>query len=290
MRGPLAAVLALAAFTANAAEDSSPRWYLQVDNDLYFGTDRNYSSGLRVGRVAGAGEIQVEWGVLQEVYSPEGKYWAPGKDDRAPTSRLLLYGARHRLAPTFLETLELAAGVRGPSALGEEVTDMAHKWADAAKVDWSRQEGDEIDVQLSAVRSHAVGGFRLHYGAVVGNQQAFAHGGIEWRHGTGSAVAALSPLLRFAATPPPPAAAEAGWAMFAGASVRGIAHNPMIKRNYDPYGPELEPKRGVGRAAAGLAWVAGWGSLTFALAVDTREFDAQREPHAFGSLTLHVGF
>jgi hypothetical protein len=92
-------------------------------------------------------------------------------------------------------------GVRGPSALGEQVTEIAHKWADAAVVDWSRQEGDEIDVQLSAVRSHGIGSFHLHYGAAVGNQQAFAHGGIEWRHGTGSAVAALSPLLRFAATP-----------------------------------------------------------------------------------------
>lgn len=291
MRRAPAAVLALAALTASAADEvSASRWYLQMDNDFYFGTDRNYSSGLRLGRVTGVGEIQVEWGLLQEVYSPEGKYWAPGKDDRAPTARLLLYGARHRRAPASLETLELAAGVRGPSALGEQVTDIAHKWADAAKVDWSRQEGDEIDVQLSAARSHAIDGFHLHYGAVAGNQQAFAHGGIEWRHGTGAAGAALSPLLRFAATPPPPATAEPGWAVFAGASIRGIAHNAMIKRNYDPYGPELEPKRGVGRAAAGLAWVAGWGSLTFGLAVDTREFDAQREPHTFGSLTLHVGF
>jgi hypothetical protein len=65
--------------------------------------------------------------------------------------------------------------------------------------------------------------------------------------------------------------------MFAGASLRGVAHNAMIQRNYDPYGPELEPRHAIGRAAAGVAWVAGWGSLTFGLAVDTREFDAQRE-------------
>ena len=141
-----------------------------------------------------------------------------------------------------------------------------------------------------AVRSHSVGDFYLHYGAVVGNQQAFAHGGAEWRYGTGSAVAALSPLLRFAATPPPPSTAAPGWAVFAGASVRGIAHNAMIKRNYDPFGPELEPKHGVARAAAGVAWVWSCGAVTFGLAVDTREFDAQREVQAFGSLTAHVRF
>ena len=285
-----AAMVAMVAMSAGAQEQKpAPRWYLQMDNDLYFGTDRNYSSGLRLGRVAGTAEIQVEWGLLQEVYSPEGKYWNPGTDDRAPTARLLLYGARHRHAPSFFETLELAVGVRGPSALGEEVTDIAHKWADAAQVSWDRQEGDEIDVQLCAVRSHSFGDFHAHYGAVIGNQQAFAHGGIEWRHGTGAALAAYSPLFRYAATPPPAGAAP-GWAVFAGASVRGVAHNAMIKRNYDPFRPELEPRRGVARAGAGVAWVAGWGSLTFALAAESREFDAQREAHAFGSLTLHVGF
>ena len=286
------ALAALAAFAALAAEGAGTeaRWYLQMDNDFFFGTDRNYSSGLRVGRVAGEGEVQVEWGLLQEVYSPEGKYWVPGTDDRAPTARLLAYGARHRHTPSFFETLELAAGVRGPSALGEQVTDIAHKWADAAEVDWSRQEGDEIDVHFAAVRSHPVSGFLLHYGAVAGNQQAFAHGGIEWRHGTGAAVAALAPLLRYAATPPPPASSAPGWALFAGASVRAVAHNAMIERNYDPLGPELEPRRAVGRAAAGVAWVGSWGAVTFALALDTREFDAQREAHAFGSLTAHVRF
>jgi hypothetical protein len=289
VRRLLAAALGWIALGANA-DDRPSRWYLQMDNDFFFGTDRNYSSGLRLGRVTGEGEIRVEWGLLQEVYSPEGKYWQPGVDDRAPAARLLLYGARHRLVPAFFETLELAAGVRGPSALGEQVTDIAHKWADAAEVDWSRQEGDEIDVQVSAVRSHFLGGFHVHYGAVLGNQQSFAHGGIEWRHGTGSAVVALSPLLRFAATPPPPTSAPPGWAVFAGASVRAVGHNAMIERNYDPSGPELEPKRGVARAAGGVAWVDSWGSLTFGLAVDSREFDAQREAHAFGSLTLHVRF
>ena len=287
MRRLAAALLCFAA--GAAAAEPEARWYLQMDNDFFFGTDRAYSSGLRLARVAGAGPVQVEWGVLQEVYSPEGKYWRPGTDDRAPTARLLLYGARHRQSPGVFDTLELALGVRGPSALGEQVTDIAHKWADAAEVDWSRQERDELDVQLAAVRSHAVGGFHLHYGAVAGNQQAFAHGAVEWRHGTGAAAAALSPVLRFAATPPPTPAA-AGWAVFAGAGVRGVARNAMIERNYDPFGPELEPRRAVGRAAAGIAWVGAWGAAAFALAVDSREFDAQREPQAFGSLTLHVRF
>jgi hypothetical protein len=288
VRRLIAAGLASAALGAGAAEES--RWYLQVDNDLVFATDRAYSSGLRLARVSGVGDLQVEWGLLHEIYSPEGKYWHPGVDDRAPTARMLLYGARHRFTPAFMETLELGVGVRGPAARGKQLTEAVHKFADAAEVDWSRQEGDQVDIQLVAVRSHAFGDFHVHYGAVAGSEQAFVHGGVEWRHGEGAALVALSPLLRYAATPPPPSSAPPGWAIFAGASLRGVAHNAMIERNYDPYGPELEPRHAVGRAAIGAAWVCGWGSVTFALAVESREFDAQREPQAFGSLTAHLRF
>ena len=46
-----------------------------------------------------------------------------------------------------------AAGVRCPAARGKQITDMIHEFVDAAEVDWSRQEGDQVDVQVAAVRS-----------------------------------------------------------------------------------------------------------------------------------------
>ena len=283
------ALAACAALSVQGAE-GDVRWYTQVDNDLVFNTDRWYSSGLRIGRVAGTGELQVEWGLLHEIHSPEGKHWFPGVDDRAPSARMLVYGARHRLTASYFETLELAAGVRGPAAQGESLTRFVHKFVDAAEVDWSRQEGDQVDVQLAAVRSHKVGDFHLHYGALAGSEQGFAHGAVEWRFGEGAALAALSPLFRYSATPPPPTTAPPGWALFVGAGARAVGWNDMIDRNYDPFGPELEPRRVVGRAAAGVAWVAGWGSVTFAIAAESREFDAQRRSQGFGSLTAHFCF
>ena len=289
MKRVVAATTAVVALAAGAAEDDT-RWYTQVDNDLVFDTDRWYSSGIRIARVEGSGDLQVEWGLLHEIYSPEGKHWFPGVDDRAPTARLLVYGARHRLASSYFETLELAAGVRGPAARGKQLTDTVHKFVSAAKVDWSRQEGDQLDVQLAAVRSHAVGDFHLHYGAVVGSEQGFAHGAVEWRVGEGAARVALSPILRYAATPPPPTTAPHGWAFFVGAGARAVAWNDMIDRNYDAFGPELEPRHVVGRAATGVAWVGAHGALTFAIAAETREFDAQRRSQGFGSLTAYFCF
>ncbi len=287
MRPGLAALALAIACCAEARADSPARWYLQVDNDVVYGTDRWYSSGVRIARVTGT-DVLTEWGVLQEVYTPEAKRWAPGIDDRAPTARLLLYGARHWLIGTCIETIEVGVGVRGPSALGRESTDAVHQLVPAPEVDWSREQGDRIDAQAVFARSVPQGGLHVHFGAVAGSQQAFAHGGVEWRAGSG-ARGALSPALRFAATPPP-AAGASGWAAFLGASVRAVARNAMVARNYDPFGPGLDPRRVVGRAAAGMAWVDSWGSVTFALAHDTREFAAQRRAHGFGSLTVHVEF
>jgi lipid A 3-O-deacylase len=286
LRRALAVFAALAASQACAGD---ARWYVQVDNDVVAGTDRWYTSGVRIARVSAPGPVETEWGILQEIFTPEAKYWAPGIDDRAPTARLLAYGGRHWLEPSAFSTVEIALGVRGPSALGEEVTRAIHKVISAPKVDWSRQESDRFDGHVAAVRTLRFGPFNAHLGGVVGTEQVFAHGGIEWRFGDEAASGASSPAMRFAATPPP-SAREGGWGGFIGANIRGVGRNEMIRVNYDPAGPEVEPKRAVARAMIGLAGVQRWGSVTFAVVGESREFDAQRKAHTFGSLTVSVDF
>ena len=91
LRRAAAAVVAYAAL--GAAADDAARWYLQVDNDAFFNTDRWYSSGLRIARVEARGDHEDEWGVLQEIYTPEAKFANP--IDRPPAARLLATWARH---------------------------------------------------------------------------------------------------------------------------------------------------------------------------------------------------
>ena len=88
-------IAVLAALAATQACAEGARWYVQVDNDVIAGTDRWYTSGVRIARVSPPGRVETEWGILQEIFTPEAKYWVPGVDDRAPTARLLAYGARH---------------------------------------------------------------------------------------------------------------------------------------------------------------------------------------------------
>ncbi len=273
-----AAVIAAAAGPAFGAADEA-LWYLQVDNDFFFHTDRWYTSGVRLARLKDGLEV----GLLQEIYTPEAKHWQPGVADRAPTGRLLASLARHDVTPAVFQTVELTAGVRGPGSGARQLSDAIHRVVSAPEVDWRRQLPNQFDGAVAAVRSQRIGPVTLHLGAQLGNQVAFAHGGFEARVGEGA-----SRLLRFAATPG--IATAPGWSAYAGASVRGVARNELISRNYDPAGDELTRGKAVTRIATGLSWTGAWGAATFDLAQESREFDAQRVGHRFGSLAVQFSF
>lgn len=264
-----------------AGAPGEPLWYLQVDNDVVFSTDRWYTSGVRIARV----EDGIEWGLVQEIYTPEAKRWHRGVSDRAPVGRLLVSAARHDVAPEVFQTIELMAGVRGPAAGGRRSSEVIHQLIPAPFVDWTRQLGNELDATVAGVRSQRLGPVRVHYGAQAGTQVAFAHASVEARIGS---AAVASRLLRFAATPE--LSKAEGWSAYAGGGIRGVARNKLLEGNYDSERPPLSRERAVTRIAAGVAWIASWGAITFDIAQDSREFAEQREPHRFGSLALQVSF
>jgi hypothetical protein len=288
----VAAAAACAAACAAAAADETARWYLQVDNDLVFDTDRWYSSGVRIARVQRAGDHDIEAGLVQEIYTPEARHYQPGRTDRAPAARLYGSVARHDRAQDLFQTLELQLGVRGPAALGRQAADFVHSFVAAPTVDWSRQEPNRVDASIVAARTHGFGAFDIHYGGALGTQLAFAHVGFELRAGNGAARSIASPMLRFAATPPFVATGRdgAGWDAFIGASVRAIARNELVSKPYGAFDDELKAEHAVLRTAAGVTWAQPWGSVAFAIAQDTREFANQRTPHKFGSLTVFIDF
>ena len=279
-------VAAETSLSPGGAPGRGSQWYLVVENDVPFATDRWYSSGVRLARVQPAGAHEWEWGLVHEVYAPDAKHFRFGDIDRVPAARLLLSVARHDRSADLFQTLQLDAGVRGPGAAGRQVTDAVHEIIPAPDVDWSRQGRNRFDGQLVLAHSRGYAPVQLHYGAVIGTQLAFAHAGLEWRS---RASASMSPVLRFAATPTV-ASPERGWDFFAGASIRGIARNELLEGAYAPFSPPTGFRRGVGRIAAGLGYEgAGYGAR-LALVQDTREFAAQSAPHRFGSLSVHADF
>jgi lipid A 3-O-deacylase len=284
----------LRAGAANPTDDRAD-WYLQVDNDVVYGTDRWYTSGVRLARV----HRDIEWALAQEIYTPDARDLLSGRPDRAPAARLLVSVARHFRGSSAYQTVGMAAGVRGPAALGRQASDAIHHLVPARRFDWGRQLDNEYDAQVVWARSQRsdaaspVGeGLKIHFGTVLGNQVTFAHLGAEYRIGSGTARGLSSPLLRFAPTPPltDGGAPAHGWSAYAGASVRGVARNELLARDYDPTLAAPSVRRGIVRGAAGVSYSAGWGSMHFGVAHETREFAGQNGTHGFGALTLHMTF
>lgn len=267
---------------AHGADDLS-RWYVRVDNDVVFHTDRWYTSGVRIARVKDGWEIGLE----QDVYTPEAKRLDLA--DRSPTARLLASLARHYEGEGSLLTLEVDAGVRGRSAFGEQTTNFVHHIFSAPHVDWSHQLPDRFDGSFAFARTQQLGGLplRTHFGATVGTQLTFAHAGIEAR--IGDAHAPSSTMLRFAATPPF-ATASSGWSAYVGASERAVGRDALLGPDYYVGAPAVTRRDEITRVAAGVGWTAPWGAFTFDLVRDTREFVEQRTAQRFGSLTIHVAF
>ena len=282
--------LALCALCNSAAAQPPPRWYLQLDNDAFFFTDRWYTSGLRVARVTRRGDHEIEWAVQQDVYTPDAKNFELGQSDRAPAARLYAALARHDRAPGKLVTWEGTLGVRGPAALGEEITDLIHRIIAAREANWERQRSNRIEAQATYSRSDRFERLRLHHGLVAGTTHVFAHAGAEWRFGNLAAADLMSPALRFAPTPPWDGDGRHGWSGFVGASVRYVARDDVLRDSYDPFVPPLTREKVVTRLAAGISWAASWGALVFTAISDTRDFEGQSHPHRFGSLTVHVPF
>jgi hypothetical protein len=227
--------------------------------------------------------------LVQDIFTPDGKNWHPGKDDRVPAARLLVSRAWHERGPEAFETIEVAAGVTGPLAIGREVTSGIHRLISAPHVEWSRQGHNALDAQVAITRTQPLGTdfFKVNYGATLGTQLTFAHAGFELRAGD---TTLSSSMLRFAPTPPFSTGSAHAWSVYAGASERAIGRDELLVHNYDPLGPELKYRRAVSRLAVGVAWLPRWGTLAFDLVQDAKEFTAQTAPQRFGSVTIHVAF
>lgn len=278
------------ALAAGAAQAGEARWYGLLENDVVFFTDRWYSSGFRLSRVQDSGAHESEWSLVHEVYTPEAGHFRDGVVDRGPVGRLLASYARHYRDLETFHTVELAVGVRGPSAHADLLTDAVHRIIAARRIDWSREGSDRVDAHLAAVRSQGFGLLNVHAGVVAGTDLAFAHGALELRTGS-NACDTVSPLLRHAVTPPFSRDPNArGWSAFAAAGGRAVARNRLLARGYDLAAPAPRRSRWVTRVSAGVSYAAGWGAVSFSVAQDSREFEEQRVPHRFGSLGFQIGF
>jgi hypothetical protein len=213
------ATLLLTTSFANADETSG--LFVRVDNDLFTGTDRDYTSGVLVGSTSatvesfddaslapsirwandklrwlqpkGFEENNVTWTIGQRMYTPED--YSRGEPDPLdrPYAGLLFAGLTYNGRDSHsMRSTSLEVGIVGPSALAEQTQRMVHKAVGADKfLGWDHQLGDEPVFRILHERfrrwdikpARRFGDFTTHYGGSIGNLTTFANAGAELRFG-----------------------------------------------------------------------------------------------------------
>ena len=175
-----------AAEVAKAGDKELGTFTFQFENDLFSGTDRHYTNGLRLSWLSPEGgetipllqqardllaviaqddnkSTRFGWALGQEIYTPEDRYTRTLITDDRPYAGWL-YGALslHTVTDSegdgkggakTSESVELSLGVIGPEALGEEAQDFVHSVRLIDKFDgWDNQLDTEPGLMIAYER------------------------------------------------------------------------------------------------------------------------------------------
>lgn len=322
-------VLALIPFprAAQAEPEDRPTWSLIWENDIYGGTDRNYSNGLRLSYVspqiaagpsihrriahwllrAGPGD-EIRYGLAagQSIFTPEDVEATEPLPDQHPYAGWL-YGEYALFAQdTERKTLRMAAlqvGMVGPAAGGEFVQNKVHDLISSARsMGWDNQlhnepafalilEGRErawIDNEVLSQEFDVTPNWGITLGTVLTQAKA----GLMLRFGDQLQADYGPPRIR-------PALGGAGffrevtglgWYLFAGIEGRAVAHNIFLDGNTWQNSLKVTRLPLVADFQAGLALTWGNAQLAYTFVTRTPEFASQDDAQQFGSVALSVKF
>lgn len=272
--------------TAVAAEADPPLagvWSLTSENDLFGGTDRNYSNGLRLERVRPANQVSpgLNWvadripildldrtelrqgfALSHTIFTPEDiSAVVPDPNDRPYAA--WLYGSGTVVATTRLgahqmvqDVLQVNLGIVGPSAGGEFVQENWHDLLQGVEPrGWDSQLKDEVGLEITAQRLRQFDGpdlafgletdFATHGGVTLGNVRTYASAGAMARIGWDLSADFGPPRIR-------PALAGAGvfrpgqpfgGYVFAGVEGRGVARDMFLDGNLWRDSARVEDRR-----------------------------------------------
>ena len=297
-----------------------------LDNDLFAGSDRYYTNGVRLawrsaaytppGWLADLGRLSRallppdgvrRWGLAlgQSLFTPEDIARAnPDPDDRPYAA--WLYGAVNLASatPTSLSRLELQLGVVGPAALGEEAQNTVHRINRGQEAQgWDFQLANEPGVNAIASRiwrydRPLAGDDGFAVGALpsltvsLGNVQTHAAAGLLLRAGWGLDADFGPPRIRPSVAGSAFVEAGQSWGgyVFAGFEGRTVARDIFLDGNSFQDSRSVDKTPLVAEASVGAAWLFPGGRLSYTHVFRSEEFRNQETASSFGSLSLSLHF
>ncbi len=312
---------------AQETEQTEPNpgaWSLTSENDLFGGTDRNYSNGLRIERVTPANrvtpglkwvadripfldldrtELRQGFALSHTIFTPEDITLVdPDPTDRPYAGWLYLSGTVVATTGDIQDILQVNLGVVGPSAGGKFVQENWHDLINAIEPrGWESQLKDEPGLEITAQRMKRFDGpglplglesdLETHGGVTLGNVRTYASVGTTARIGWDLSADFGPPRIR-------PALAGAGvfdpnqkWGgyLFAGIEARAVGRDMFLDGNLWRDGPRVTDRRDlVGDMQAGIAVNRGNVQVALTYVHRTEEFKAQAGPQRFGAVSISV--
>ncbi|WP_300391371.1 lipid A deacylase LpxR family protein [Henriciella sp.] len=311
-----------------AAEPDNNRgvWSLTSENDLFGGTDRNYTNGIRIERVSPANKVfpVLDWAadrlpildldrrdlrqglaLSHAIFTPSDiTTQIPDPDDRPYAGWLYFSGTVVASDDHVQDVLQVNLGVVGPSALGEFVQDEWHALIDEEQPKgWDYQLRDEPGIEIIAQRMALFDGpelplglktdFGFYGGGALGNVRTYAGTGlvgrIGWDLGSDFGPPRIRPALSGAGTFSP--GQELGAYLFAGLDGRFVLRDMFLDGNAFRDSPRVADRNKlVGDLQAGVAVHVQNVQLAFTYVHRTEEFQRQAGPQRFGAVSVSVAY
>ncbi len=307
---------AVAEETLHPEKDHERVATLSIENDLFAGSDANYTNGIRLAVLSaennipswldniGNGHKRWHFELGQSIFTPSDlSQPGPQPDDRPYAG--WLYGGLGVISDTGyrLDNLQLTLGMVGPASGAAQIQDFVHDLIDSPDPQgWRNQLSNEFGVVVNYERKwRSVYQFSpFGWGADITPSIGGSIGNI-YTHALIGAVARIGydlpsdygpPLIR----PSMPGSdffiprKDFGWYLFAGAEGRAVARNIFLDGNTFKDSPGVDKYPLIGGLQAGIAFTFGETRLAYTHSLRSREFHGQDEAEAYGALTLSRRF
>ncbi len=293
---------------------------LIIENDVFAGTDRDYTNGLYMSRLSAADDVPdwylnlVRWigfipegdrlrfgvGLGHSIFAPEDRSAINPPLDQRPYAGWL-YGSATLIAEsaTSIRSIQINLGVVGPSAQGEFVQDNWHQLIDVDRPrGWDYQLKDEpgLMVVFEHRWRHVMGGriagleFEVQGGGKVALGNVATYGGVDALVRIGPHIGndygppRIRPSLAGAAYFDPPPGFN--WYVFGGGELRAVARNIFLDGNTWQDSRSVERLPVTGDIQVGLALQFRRFQLAFTGVHRFEEYEGQDGANRFGAVVL----